>query len=597
MAIYYLDVDDEITSAAARIRDSSDSRIALVLSGGSRVATSRINFRLLAGEAKHRNKRLAIIAADPSVQSVARSAELPVYASVAEYEKAEAAVAGATKGVGAGPVAGALDELAMTVGPGAAPARPPTYGASRVPGSEQGGGSARPKRGVPWVVVAGVLMLVIILVSAGTFIFYPSATVVLTLRGETVGPMTVSVKVDPNATATNYQAGTVPGVTRAFPVEASDSYAATGQNVVETAATGTVTFTSIDTLSAVTVITGTQVGTASGIEFTTTSTVSVPKATVSGHTITYGTANAPIQAVVKGTTGNVPADAITKEPADLVAFGVSVTNKAATTGGTHTVTLKVQQSDIDAAEVALEAKLEADFATAWKAPGAVPSGSSLFADSAKLGVATCSPDPVGLVGQVQDSFTLDCQATGTVTMANMSTVNDLVKHRVGASVKTGYSLVDNSVTTKSAAGNLQGSAFVLPVTAQGVQVPTVDVGQLRTAIEGMTVDAAKAYLAQYGQADITLSAAWGSTIPTFDFRIDIQIVTPTGQASAGPAASGSRIGATTAPNGPGPGQTATIAPVQSAPASISPTPSASASASPEASLTPPASPSASPTAS
>ncbi|HJX67372.1 MAG TPA: hypothetical protein VJ258_01465, partial [Candidatus Limnocylindrales bacterium] len=71
MAIYYLDDQDEITSAAARIRDSSDTRIALVLSGASRVATSRINFRLLAGEAKRRNKKLAIVAADPSVQSVA----------------------------------------------------------------------------------------------------------------------------------------------------------------------------------------------------------------------------------------------------------------------------------------------------------------------------------------------------------------------------------------------------------------------------------------------------------------------------------------------------------------------------------------------
>ena len=98
MAIYYLDIDDEITSAAARLRDSSDSRIALVLSAGSRVATSRINFLLLAREAKRRHKRLAIIAADPTVQSIARSAELPVYASVGEYEAAERAVASGTYG-------------------------------------------------------------------------------------------------------------------------------------------------------------------------------------------------------------------------------------------------------------------------------------------------------------------------------------------------------------------------------------------------------------------------------------------------------------------------------------------------------------------
>ena len=122
MAIYYLDIDDEITSAAARLRDSSDGRIALVLSVGSRVATSRINFRLLSREAKKRSKRLAIIAADPSIQSVARSAELPVYASVGEYERSEAAMAGGPGGRHPDAVKDALDELALTVAPGIAAA-------------------------------------------------------------------------------------------------------------------------------------------------------------------------------------------------------------------------------------------------------------------------------------------------------------------------------------------------------------------------------------------------------------------------------------------------------------------------------------------
>src|ERR1035437_10134568 len=118
MAIYYLDADDEVTSAAARIRDSSDSRIALVLSNGSRIATSRINFRLLAGEARHRHKRLAIITSDPSVQSVLRTAELPAYASVGEYERAEAARARGLANGTATDVTDALDELALTVGSG-----------------------------------------------------------------------------------------------------------------------------------------------------------------------------------------------------------------------------------------------------------------------------------------------------------------------------------------------------------------------------------------------------------------------------------------------------------------------------------------------
>src|ERR1035437_1137947 len=177
MAIYYLDIDDEITSAAARLRDSSDGRIALVLSAGSRVATSRINFLLLAREARGRHKRLAIIAADPTVQSIARSAELPVYASVGEYEAAERAVASGTYGHSNQDVSQALDELAMTVKPGTAPliGRP---GAMRVAGAGPVEPAPARKRGLPRsLVVASALLLVAVIAVAGYF-FLPGATVV-----------------------------------------------------------------------------------------------------------------------------------------------------------------------------------------------------------------------------------------------------------------------------------------------------------------------------------------------------------------------------------------------------------------------------------
>ena len=86
--IIYLEVDDEITSAAARIRGSDAPRIAVVLPYGSRVATSRINFRLLARDALTHDKRLSIVTGDPATRALAASAGLPVFASVAEYESA-----------------------------------------------------------------------------------------------------------------------------------------------------------------------------------------------------------------------------------------------------------------------------------------------------------------------------------------------------------------------------------------------------------------------------------------------------------------------------------------------------------------------------
>ncbi len=88
MAVFYLDVDDEITSAAARIRTATELDVALVLPAGSRITTSRINFRLLAHEAISHNRRLSVVAPEASVRALAASAGLPVFASVMEYEEA-----------------------------------------------------------------------------------------------------------------------------------------------------------------------------------------------------------------------------------------------------------------------------------------------------------------------------------------------------------------------------------------------------------------------------------------------------------------------------------------------------------------------------
>ena len=64
MAVVYIDVDDEITSVAARIRRLPDARVALVVPPGSRIATSRINFRLLAREAAGSARAIAIVTPD-----------------------------------------------------------------------------------------------------------------------------------------------------------------------------------------------------------------------------------------------------------------------------------------------------------------------------------------------------------------------------------------------------------------------------------------------------------------------------------------------------------------------------------------------------
>ena len=623
MAIYYLDADDEITSAATRIRDSSDTRIALVLTAGSRVATSRINFMLLAREARRRNKSLAIVTADPSTQSVARSADLDVYASVNEYERASSARASNAATVAAGGSAKAaetteaLDELARTVGSrsggtlvaaggpgtgssGGALVRKPAGSPSRTVASGREGRSR-----VPWPAVAAALALAIVLVGGGLFFIYPSATITVQLQQEPVGPLALTVTVDPSATTVDDATATVPGLSKAFPVEASGTYTATGQHIDDTAATGTVTFSSINTVFSVPVIAGTQVSTAGGVAFVTNKTVTVPVADFG--TGTKGTVQVGVTAVIKGTAGNVAAGTITRLPSDLAAAKVTVTNPQPTSGGTHTVTPEIQQADVDLAANDLLDQLDAQFKDAMAAPGAHPAGADLFTDTARMGVAVCNPDPATLVGQNVDTFDLACTATGTATIADLSNVKTLAERRIKALVGAGYSLVDSSVQTDLGTPAVRDGALVVPVTARAAQVRKISADELRSAIVGKSLSDAEAYLKKFGKTTISMSPGWADTMPAFDFRIDVRLVVPPSAApSASPTASPQgetptarpTVRRTAEPGSPSPSETpgaetptpTPSGPTESGSPGTTPTPSTSPTAKPSSTPSPSPSP-------
>jgi hypothetical protein len=542
MAIYYIDVDDEITSAAARLRDSSETRIALVIQGGSRLATSRINFRLLAREAQRHGRRLAIVAADASVRSLAQTAGLPVYASVAEYQRVEAARPPGSQPGGADAVGDAMDELAATVdtGSGRSARLAGTSGAVRVSGVGQGHPLAVQRSG-PSVAVWLALGLVMALVVAGlgAFLLLPSATVVLTLKEEPVGPQNLTITVDPGIVIANDATLTIPGVSKNFSAQSDGTFSATGQNAVDTAATGTVTFTSFNTVGAVQVPEGTQVETTGKVAFATASVVTVPKAVVTGGgSLIRGTADVAVNAVKKGVSGNVAAGAIVNVPPWLATALVThnqVTNKKATSGGTHTVTPFVQQSDIDAAETSLASQLDSSLRAMMTDPASVSSGFELFPSTARLGEPSFTPDPTTLLNQAVANFDLSASGSGTATAANLATVRGLAERKIRANVRIGHTLVDGSVVTTLGSPTTTGDSISVPVLASASQSATIDIDQLRAAIKGKSVAEAKTYLSQYGVAEVSISPFWVSTISGFDFRIDVQVVAPAAKPESTPA--------------------------------------------------------------
>ncbi|MEA2610953.1 MAG: hypothetical protein QOG32_679, partial [Chloroflexota bacterium] len=304
--IVYLEVDDEITSAAARIRSSEAPGIAVVLPYGSRVATSRINFRLLARDALTHDKRLSIVSGDPATRALAASAGLPVFASVAEFESSEGdgggeprpttttpvdpvapvrpAVAAdraapaprpveptiepasdgtlglvipAAGGVAAAGVATPYGDTVRTTIPSAAELadhrRSVEPGLPRSPRSSPRATAARPDRAgtlpTPWLIGGVILLLALLVGGVGIYLLLPSATIAVAPRPERLDSVPLTVIADTTATQPDPSRGIVPARQLSIPVSASNTFSSTGKRVALTNATGTVRFQNLDPTS------------------------------------------------------------------------------------------------------------------------------------------------------------------------------------------------------------------------------------------------------------------------------------------------------------------------------------------------------------
>ena len=452
--IIYLEVDDEITSAATRIRDVEAPRIAVVLPYGSRVATSRINFRLLSRDALTHDKRLSIVSGDAATRALAASAGLPVFASVAEYESSlegveDAAVgpAGADGGCrrasDRGPASGSDGTLGLAVpaaaagaamaGAGAGAAFVPATASAPIPppgdtvrtsvprdasppvtaGAGSGSDAAARRGGrtrTPWLIGAAILALAVLVAGVGIYLLLPSAAIAVTPRQEPVGPVDLTVTADTSATAPDPSALVVPAEQVPVPVSVNDTFNATGKRVAVTNATGTVRFQNLDPTGTNRIAAGSVVRTNTGIRFRTDGTVTVPRAQLitigTQITLTPGRISVAVTAVEGGPDSNVPAGTIVIVPNGENGLFLKVSNPTPTSGGTSQTFTRITQADVDGAQAALDASLNEAFKEAMADPSLASNGETVFPETGVLGPTMPTVDPATLVGQEVATFDL-----------------------------------------------------------------------------------------------------------------------------------------------------------------------------------------------
>jgi hypothetical protein len=497
----YLDGDDEITTAVGRIRAAQGPEIALVLVPGSRIGTSRINFRLLAREARDSGREVVIVTVDAAVRAMAVSAGLFAYASVADYDSR------ADPPSASSPVV---------------PVRAPAPSGQR---SVTGKPMAQAPRRRGRRGVALLLLLATVALSGAAAIFVlPTATITVVPRLEVVGPVSRTLVADPEAPVADLATGTVPARTVELALEARDTFDATGVKVAETAATGTVTFVNSYTLASSFIAAGSIVATASGVRFRTLAAVTVPHATFAPPA--FGKASVRVEAVVAGTTGNVAVNAINKVPPAADAGLLGVANGAATSGGTHTETKQITRADVDAALAALTVGLQAQLEAVLLAPETVPAGATLIPETAAIGDARAEPAITGLPGSEVPTFALALSAAATVLAVDSAPLETLADQILQAAVPTGSQFLAGSAQRVIDPPAVQAGVVTFVVRVSGQASRPLDAEALLASVSGHPVAEARTILETFGTVTIVTWPGYVDTIPTLGGHATLTVSAP-----------------------------------------------------------------------
>ena len=404
----------------------------------------------------------------------------------------------------------------------------------------------RKKRRIPIapLLVLGLVVLLVAGVGYGAYVFLPTASITLRPSATQIQVPAFSVTADPNAAVVDQAAGVIPAQTISVPVHVQGTFNATGIEAHDTKATGSVRFHSENTLNAVPIPAGTVVSTTDGVEFVTQQDVTVAQASfATGPT----QVDVDVRAAKGGIKGNVDADTITLAPAPLASQLITVTNPDPTSGGKHTEDQVATQQDYDAAVASLTSQLPAALQTALADPQSVPRGLVAFPQTAQMSAGAPDQPATSVVGVVAPSFSLALDATADMTAVNEAQLDQVAAARLSGALTSGQRLVGTNVSATHDQGTVVGDSVVYDVQASGMGYTDPDSAALVAAIRGKSLTDARAALASFGMAEITLWPDFVDRLPDQSARINITVVAPLSQPSAAPTAAPSTSTAPVAP--------------------------------------------------
>jgi hypothetical protein len=481
-----LDARATVLEAAEKVTDPAivDGDIALVVAPGAPLLRSSVFLDVLRGLTGPR--RLSIVTTDARARSVASSAHVPAYASLAALERHE------------------LDPTERLT-----PARRAAIASVRA-GEPRMEVTTRKVLAALGSVVAALIVLMAVLV--------PQATVRVAATVQPIDPVVLEVRGG---------GGEIPVQRMASEITVRLPIVATGDRVTETRGKGTVQLQNKTTTN-VAIPRGSVFSTADGVQFLSTEDRTLPRSFIVpgiNVQISVGKVDVPVEAFVAGDPGNVPAGAIVNGPQP---DRYTVANDRATSGGQISHVPVMRPEDYDAAVAKVPAALQAEgdrFLQERIATPPTKDGAPLqVVEQVVVSQGTLGPARVDVVGK--EVASMEMTVTGTATA--FAVAGDDFKREVlqtleqdlppGRELAEGSEVIDVQTVTVTAAG-VTWTVLVSAAHQFQTNEPAI-----RRLLVGRPAGEAQAILAAQ---DLRLESmerapSWWPLMPLLDGRIDVE---------------------------------------------------------------------------
>lgn len=474
--VIHLEVDDDITTVRARLKQAEAPRVLLVVPPGCQAFDSLLDFKLLQRYAESLALEVALVTRASKTRVLARQLGFSVFVSVKRGRKAK----------------------------WRRPKAIPRWG-----------------RRLSWgerIFAACIFVVALSVLLASALLIVPSAEVTLVPASEAVNAI-VQVQADPELERINYDRGQIPAWVVEAQLEGTAQIPVTGaKDAPDEPAGGMVLFVN-KINQPVTVPKGAVVATSTGstIRFTTVEDVTLPE-TVGG------TAQAEVVALDPGPTGNVRAHLINSVEGPL-SLQVGVTNPEPMRGGSVKQVGMVTTADKERLKVVLLQQLQQE---------ALAQLSEQLREGEFLASETVAVDHI--VTEIYDKFleeqadvlTLEMEVMLRGTAIEEEDAKVLIQAGLEAQVPEGFALVSQGLEyQRGEITEVEDGKVSFVMRGSGLMATQIDVRAIKEAIRGRPLDWAEDYLSENLRLEeaaiIKVTPTWPGRMPWLGFRISVSI--------------------------------------------------------------------------